>query len=150
MAKHKAAAKAGPDPEGEAWMAEARSRWEAAVAEAERVEREFPADVAGSSAGDRKKAARARKTALEIYAGGPPLPDFRKMAAKDLELGDPETDPILGRFLFQPGRNLVHDVTNAGPGCEIRETPRVFVHFASELEANVPADAEPHSCMTAG
>lgn len=145
MAKHKAAAAAGPDPDGEAWHTEARAQWEAAEAEAARVAEEFPAEVAGASSGNRKKAARARSAALDIYGSGPALPDFRAKAAKELELGDDE--PILGRFLYQPGRNLVHDVTRAGPDCAIRETPRLFVHFASELEAAVPAGAEAHSCM---
>lgn len=150
MAKHKVAAAAGPDPDGEAWQAEASARWEEAIAEGERVANEYPAEVASSSAGNRKKAARARARVLDIYAGGPALPDFRTKAAKALELGDPDADPILGRFVYQPNANLVHDTRTAGPECRIRDTPRVFVHFANELERAVPAEAEPHSCMTGG
>jgi hypothetical protein len=142
--KHRAAAAAGADPDGEAWTLEAGKRWTHAVAESERL----AAAQAGEpgSAKERKAAARGRKTALELY-DAPPLPDFRAAAAKELELG--KDDEILGRFVFQPGAKLVHDVSKAGPACRIQETPRLFVHFASELETAVPEDAEPHSCMTA-
>lgn len=141
MAKHKAAAAAGADPAGEAWQAEATRLWNEAEAEAARVAAEFRADVASSTARARKEAARARRSAYEIYGSGPALPDFRKAAAKHIE------GVVLGRFVFQPDRNLVHDVTTATPQCEVERTPRVFVHFAHELEQYVPAEAEPHSCM---
>jgi|SRR6188508_2780129 len=142
--EHRAAAAAGPDPEGDAWIAESGKRWAAAEKEAERL----AAEQAGEpgSAKERREAARARKTAIELYAP-PALPDFRAVASKELKLQ--KDDEILGRFLFQPGPMLVHDLAKAGPACRIQERPRVFIHFASELEAYVPAEAEPHSCMTA-
>jgi hypothetical protein len=142
--KHRAAAAAGPDPEGDAWIVESGKRWAAAEAESARLQ--AAAAGAPGSARERKERARAAKTAIELY-DPPALPDFRAAAAKDLKLK--KDDEILGRFVFQPGSNLVHDVSKAGPACRIQETPRLFVHFAAELERAIPEDAEPHSCMTA-
>ena len=122
--KHRAAAAAGPDPDGEAWTAEATKRWTKAVAESEALAAELAGDP--GSAKERRAAAKEWKAAIELY-DAPPLPDFRAIASKDLKLG--KDDEILGRFLYHPGAKLLHDVTRAGPACRIQETPRVFVHF---------------------
>lgn len=117
------------DPIGVQWQEEASARWAQAEARAER---------ARASAENPNEA----PSAFALY-DAPPLPDFSEDAHPSV------TGEILGRFVYQPGTRLVHDVTRATPGCRIdQERPRLFVHFAHEIEGAVPAEAEPHAaCM---
>lgn len=113
------------DPAGDEWHGRASAAWAKASSRAER------ARANGDDA-----------VAVEFY-DAPPLPEWEKSEAVAGE--------VLGRFVYQPGSGLVHDVSRATGACRVDdELPRVFVHFARELEGAVPDDARPHDCMTAG
>lgn len=110
------------DPRGVEWQREANEAWQRAVGQAEQLD-------------------DPDQTAIDFYEP-PDFPDFRADAPEEIE------GPILGRFVYHPDDGLVHDVTRATPGCRIEETPRLFIHFAHEIEGAVPPDAEPHAdCM---
>lgn len=99
-----------PDPEGEAWQAEAGRRWEAA--------RHDPAEYVA-----------------------PALPAFAGAAHVSRE--------VLGRYLHDRDRNVVHDVLHAFESCAVDVIRNAtFVHFAHELEASLPAGVADCACMT--
>ena len=108
MPTKKKPAKRHPDPEGEAWHAEARARWTAA---GESIER-FTA---------------------------PALPSWSAPAHVTREL--------LGRYLHDRDRNVVHDTQHALEACQLDGIRNgTFVHFASELDT-LPADVADCECM---
>jgi hypothetical protein len=73
----------------------------------------------------------------------PPLPAWSAPAHVTREL--------LGRFLFDRDSGTLHDVSAATEGCGIdRIRNGTFVHFASELDGALPADATDCACMGGG
>ena len=115
------------DPDGEEWQGKAEQAWSRAVERSERARAEAENEAEAAPA-------------IAFY-DAPPLPQFEKSEAV---AGD-----VFGRFVYQPGPGLVHDVTRASAACRVdEELPRVFVHFAHELERAIPDDAAPHGeCM---
>lgn len=113
------------DPRGEEWQGRAGAAWTRAVEVAERSRQEGEEPEPFS------------------HYEAPALPDFAEDATSVVK------GEVLGRFVYQPGTGLVHDVTKAAPGCRVdQERPRVFIHFAHEIEGAVPDEAEPHAaCM---
>lgn len=86
----------------------------------------------------RRVAQGKRVTGEPEYEPWPaPLPDFKAAASPHV------TGEVFGRFVLElltaeseehPASYRAHDVTRATPECNIdRLSPRVFVHFASEL-----------------
>lgn len=127
--KHGLAELAIADSAGEEWQAEASKRWAAAEEKAE--------SERARAKSDRKREAISP---MQFYEPAP-LPEWQASEAVQGE--------VLGRFLFQPGTKLVHDVTAAVPACRVdEELPRIFIHFAAELEANTPDETRPcPACM---
>ena len=106
-----------PDPEGEAWQAEAARRWDRAEQEAT-----FTGDVPVR------------------YYDPVPLPVF--VGASHV------TRQLFGRYLHDRDRNVVHDVTFARESCGIDAIRNgTFIHFASELDAELPPGVLDCSCM---
>lgn len=57
---------------------------------------------------------------------------------------------LLGRYLHDRDRNVVHDAMHALEACDVDGIRNgTFVHFAHELEGTLPADAVDCSCMEA-
>ena len=109
-----------PDPEGEAWQANAAQRWR----QAEHRARNAGGDFAPSE-----------------FFDPPPLPVFVGAAHV--------TRQLLGRYLHDRDTNVVHDVTHARESCAIDAIANgTFVHFAAEIAGAVPADAVDCACMT--
>ena len=97
-----------PDPDGEAWQAEARGRWQRASNRARRAGGDF--------------------TVMDFYAD-PPLPTWAAPPHVKREL--------LGRYLLDRDTNVVHDVAHALPACAVDAIANgTFIHFASELPAD--------------
>ncbi len=108
-----------PDPEGDAWLAEAARRWNAATNRARRAGGDFAAN--------------------EFYEA-PPLPAWTAPAHV--------TRQLLGRYLHDRDTNVVHDTAHALEGCAIDGIRNgTFVHFASELERALPPDVADCACM---
>lgn len=94
-----------PDPDGEAWQAEARGRWQRASNRARRVGRD--------------------SAPIEFFEA-PPLPAWTAPPHVTREL--------LGRYLLDRDTNVVHDVAHALPACEVDAIRNgTFYHFETEL-----------------
>lgn len=112
-------ARAGADPDGEAWHASSRARWDAA---------QDLATVLGTDT-------------LDLYEPVP-LPDFRTRAPAHV------TRELLGRFLIDRDTLTVHDVYAAEPACGIDGIRNgTFVHFLSELLETVEEETPCAGCM---
>lgn len=123
------------DPRGVEWQEAADSAW----AEAEKRARKSGRHPLDHYTG---YVEREGKKETKVAGLAPSLPDFSEEASPVVK------GEVLGRFVFQPDRGLVHDVTKALPACRVGDTPRQFIHFAHEVEANVPENAGPcPACM---
>ncbi len=108
-----------PDPEGDAWLAEAGRRWGAATNRARRAGGDF--------------------TPAEFFTA-PAFPTWSAPAHVTREL--------LGRYLHDRDTNIVHDTAHALEACGIDGIHNAtFVHFRSELERALPADVVDCACM---
>lgn len=99
-------ARGGADPDGEAWHATARAKWDAA---------EELAVILG-------------RERLEMY-DPEPLPDFRAKAPDHVKRPD-----VFGRYLVDRDTLVVHDVYASTLECGIDGIRNgTYVHFLSEL-----------------
>jgi hypothetical protein len=58
------------------------------------------------------------------------------------------TREVLGRFLHDRDTGMVHDVEHALESCYLDNIQNgTFIHFASELDGALPADAVDCACM---
>lgn len=138
MTKQKGRFDSITDERGVEWQTQANDAWKEAEALAAESGR-HPLDHYRGYI-DRGKTGRAKETAVAGLA--PDLPDFGAEASQAV------AGEVLGRFLYVPEDRSVHDTTKAKKECRVDRVPRVFIHFAHEIEGAVPEDAVPCSaCM---
>jgi hypothetical protein len=108
------------DPDGEAWHAEASSRWAAAARQA------------GSEGPE----------ALEVY-DPPAFPDFTAQKASTVGR------EVFGRFVQDRETGMVHDVTVATEACGVDGIANAtFFHFWTEVLEDATADVPCPRCFT--
>lgn len=137
MAKAKTAAKGSrfseiKDEAGDQWHGQANEAWSRAVEEAGDPERAVGLFRRFDPERDEER----------LPTMAPDLPDFAAEASPAV------AGEVLGRFVYVAEDGLVHDTTKAVEECRVDRTPRVFIHFAQEIEGAVPEDAGPcPACM---
>lgn len=124
------------DPAGEEWQTAANEAW----VEAQRRSEESGRAAVDHWRGYIEVGPRGKETKHDGLATA--LPDFREMVPASVK------GEVMGRFLYHPDTDLVHDLTKATPACEVQRTPRSFIHFAHEIEGAVSPKAKAHAaCM---
>lgn len=113
-------ARAGADPDGDAWHAEAGAKWKSA---------EELATMLGTAT-------------FEVY-DPVPLPDFRSKASDHVKRPD-----VFGRYLVERDSLVVHDVYAAKPECGIDGIRNgTYFHFLSELLETVEEETPCAHCL---